>query len=176
MIRYGFACKVIGIPGTAQKSLTLARATGENLLAVAKANLAALDRMLDYCRREGLGLMRLSSDLIPLAPHPEVHFDWPEHLADDLARLKAKIKTTGLRVSLHPGQYTVLNSPRPEVLERSIADLVYHTDLLEALGADASAVIVLHLGGVYGDKVLALKRLEANLRALPDQVRSRLVL
>ena len=176
MIRFGFACKVIGIPGTAQTGLTLARASEENLLEVSRKNLFALGNMIKYCKTEGVALMRLSSDTIPLASHPDISFDWKEQLRDELQTLKRQITQTKIRASMHPGQYTVLNSPREDVVEHSAADLVYHADFLQALGCDHSARIVMHLGGAYGDKKEALDRFEQNFLALPKFVKDRLAL
>lgn len=176
MIRYGFACKTIGVPGAAQTTLTLARADQENLLRVSRHNLRALSVMLHYCRDEGIRLMRVSSDIIPLASHPEVAFDWKSLLHKELADIKGLIVYAGVRVSMHPGQYTILNSPRDEVVERAVDDLRFHADFLDVVGADRTARIILHLGGGYRDKPAALKRLARNLETLPDYIRNRLAL
>lgn len=176
MIRYGFACKTVGVPGADQTTLTLARADQENLLRVSRHNLHALGVMLHYCRDEGIRLMRISSDIIPLASHPDVTFDWKVLLQKELAAVKALIAEASVRVSMHPGQYTILNSPRDEVVERAVDDLRFHADFLDAVGADRTARIILHLGGGYGDKPAALKRLARNLETLPDHIRNRLAL
>ncbi len=176
MIRYGFACKTIGVPGADQTTLTLARADEENLLRVSRHNLRALGVMLRYCRDEGIRLMRISSDTIPLASHPDVTFDWKALLHEELATVKALIIDAGVRVSMHPGQYTILNSPREEVVERAVDDLRFHADFLDAVVADRTARIILHLGGGYGDKPAALTRLARNLETLPDHIRDRLAL
>lgn len=176
MIRYGFACKTIGVPGADLNGLTLARATPENMLAVCRRNLRALETMLRYCATARIPLMRISSDVVPLASHPQNTFDWRARLHDELAGLRAVLAETGIRVSMHPGQYTVLNSPRQEVVERAVDDLVFHADFLDALGADGSARIVLHLGGGYGCKASAIQRLAENLLALPPHVLTRISL
>jgi UV DNA damage endonuclease len=59
---------------------------------------------------------------------------------------------------MHPGQYTLLNSPDGGILTRSIKELRYHTDVLDALELDASAKIQVHIGGVYGDKEIWIKQ------------------
>lgn len=176
MIRYGFACKTLGVPYTEQTSLTLARADLAHLLKVSRHNLLALGRMLHYCHNAHIPLMRISSEVIPLASHPQVAFDWRHHLQAELKAARDMLQDTGLRVSMHPGQYTILNSPREEVVKRAVADLLFHADFLDALGADHTARIVLHLGGAYGDQRSALERLSKNLKKLPQRVRGRLAL
>lgn len=176
MIRYGFACKTIGLPGAAQSSLTLARASRDNLLAVSRNNLGALEAMLRYCRSESLALMRISSDIIPLASHEAIDFDWQAELRPELENLAALARQSGVRLSMHPGQYTVLNSPREDVACKAVADLAYHAAFLDALQAGPECRIILHLGGGYGDKASALQRLRDNLAALPDSILQRLAL
>ncbi len=63
-----------------------------------------------------------------------------------------------IRISCHPGQYTVLNSPDPRVVENSIAELSYHCRLLELLSDQQNSKMILHIGGQYGNKSEAIKR------------------
>ena len=176
MIRYGFACKTIGVAKANLTAITLAKATPANMLGVCRHNLRALETMLRYCAEAYIPLMRISSDIIPLASHPQNCFDWQGELQDELASVRETLAQTGIRVSMHPGQYTVLNSPRQDVVERAVDDLAFHAGFLDALGADGSARIVLHLGGGYGDRASALERLTDNLLALPPQVLARISL
>ena len=245
MIRFGYACKVLGVPETATRSCTLKHASAEKLLEISRHNLAALQRMVEYNRAQQIGLLRLSSDVIPLASHPHIQFDWQNLCGPELEALgqsiqgqrvinraeqnssakpanalenigsNSKINAQAgrvtdvnareahnpgnshnlrnpsdlreahnsrkahnypIRVSMHPGQYTVLNSPHPEVVERAIADLLFHAQFLDALGVDATAKIILHVGGVYGDKKAALARFKMAFEKLPECVVQRLVL
>ena len=139
MIRYGFACKTIGVPGASLTAITLAKATPENMLGVCRHNMRALETMLCYCAEARIPLVRISSDIIPLASHPQNSFDWQSELEQELASARATLAQTGIRVSMHPGQYTVLNSPRQDVVDRAIDDLTFHAGFLDALGADSSA-------------------------------------
>ena len=78
-----------------------------------------------------------------------------------------------IRTCFHPDQFVVLNSPRPEVVERSIAELEYQAEVAEWVGAD---VINVHGGGAYGDKQKALARFAQNLGLLSHRVRRRLTI
>ena len=66
------------------------------------------------------------------------------------------MKAGGLRVSMHPGQYTVLNSPREKVARTARKDFIYHGSFLDALELDMTHKIILHTGGVHGSKEEAM--------------------
>lgn len=172
----GYACLNIGTPHTNIRGLMQKNATQEKLTEVTVHNLTALERMIDYNRKNGIKLFRISSDLIPFSSSPVNTLAWPEIHKESFDRLGAKIRKAGIRVSLHPGQYTVLNSPTEDVVERAIEDLIYHDKILTALGADRTNKIVIHVGGIYGDKKEALQRFEQNFRRLPETVQNRLII
>lgn len=172
----GYACQIIGAPRVSLRSCTLARATRETLTEIAVHNLAALASMAEYNSSAGIRLFRISSDIIPLASHPDVAFDWRRLFAGELAEVGRKFSASGQRVSMHPGQYTVLNSPDEGVAERAARDLAYHADFLDLLGAPSSSRIILHVGGVYGNRRDAVKRFEKRCSRLPENIRARLAL
>lgn len=172
----GYACLNIGTPNTNIRSLMQRNATPEKLTEVTAHNLAALERMIDYNHKNDIKLFRISSDLIPFGSSPVNTLAWPEIHKESFDRIGSKIRKSGMRVSLHPGQYTVLNSPIEDVVERAIADLIYHDKILTVLGTDQTNKIVLHVGGIYGDKKEALQRFEQNFRRLPGAVRNRLII
>lgn len=77
----------------------------------------------------------------------------------------------GIRTAFHPDQFVVLNSPRPDVVDRSIEELEYQSEVAEWVGAD---VVNIHGGGAYGDKSEALDCFAESLSRLSDRARSRL--
>jgi UV DNA damage endonuclease len=77
---------------------------------------------------------------------------------------------------MHPGQYTVLNSPDQAVSQRAAEDLIYHASVLDALGTGPECKIVLHTGGVYGDKEKAMQRFADHYLKLDPAVKRRLVI
>ncbi len=176
MMRIGYACLTIGVAHTAIQSCMLRSATSQRLAAIIAANLEALDQMIDYNIANGIMLFRISSDIIPFGSNPVNQLDWATMSADHLRTIGDKIRRSGLRVSMHPGQYTVLNSPDPDIAARAADDLRYHTRFLDSLGVSCEHKIILHIGGVYGDKKAAIDRFAENFRKLDESVRSRLVI
>ena len=172
----GYACLNIGTPNTKIRSIMQRNATPEKLTEVTAHNLEALEKMVDYNIANGIRLYRISSDLIPFGSSPGNALPWWDIHAEAFRHIGAKIRKSGIRVSFHPGQYTVLNSPDEDVVARAILDLAYHAKMLECLGVDNQHKIVLHVGGIYGDKKEALQRFEQNFRRLPQAVQNRLII
>lgn len=172
----GYACLTVGVPETQLKSCVMKNASAERLRDLIGGNLDALGRMLDYNISAGIRLFRISSDIIPFGSSPANTLDWPSVFRGELLALGQKIKAGGMRVSMHPGQYTVLNSPDAGVVSRAVDDLRYHNRFLDALGVPAECKIILHAGGVYGDKEAALARFSAQLELLDAGIRSRLAI
>ena len=141
-------------------------------------NAHALLEALQYCSGHGIGCFRINSQILPLKTHPEVGYDLDdlpggEQIVDQFRRCGDFARANGLRTTFHPDQFVVLNSPKPEVVEHSIAELEYQAEVAEWVGAD---VINIHAGGAYGDKTSALEQLRRGLDRLSDKVRQRLTL
>lgn len=137
-------------------------------------NAAALNDAVKYCAENGIGAFRINSQILPLKTHPEVGYnihDLPD--GDEITdRFKAGgrlRKKLGLRLSFHPDQFVILNSPRADVVESSVKELAYQAEVSEWVGAD---VLNIHGGGAYGDKTAALERLTAAVKKLPKAIRS----
>ncbi|KAM4066373.1 UV-endonuclease uvdE domain-containing protein [Hirsutella rhossiliensis] len=86
----------------------------------------------------------------------------------------------GHRLTTHPGQFTQIGSPRPEVVEAAMRDLEYHNEMLSLLKLpdqlNRDAIMILHMGGTYGDKDATLARFRNNYAKLSDGVKRRLAL
>ncbi|MHB1452329.1 MAG: UV DNA damage repair endonuclease UvsE [Saccharofermentanales bacterium] len=175
-MKIGYACINIGPADTRCRTCRKESATPEKLAALVSYNLSALEKIIDYNIASRIGLFRISSDLIPFGSSDINPLEWWGLFHDEFTRIGDKIRQSGMRVSMHPGQYTVLNSPDDGIAMRAAEDLVYHARVLDALGTDSSAKIILHIGGVYGDKSEASTRFAARYQELPADVRSRLVI
>ena len=86
------------------------------------------------------------------------------------------MRSAGMRISTHPGQYIVLSSIREDVVAAAIAELAYHDRLLSAFGLGDSHKVVLHLGSGVADPRAAYDRFAAGYRRLLPGAAGRLVL
>lgn len=172
-VRVGYACINLSIP-TKLRTARLKNASAERVLELARHNLQETVKAARWNAEHGIGFLRMTSDMIPFGSHPTVAAPWREELKEDLAQAGEAIRAANQRVGTHPGQYSVLNSPRPEVVEATLLDLGYHADMLDLMGVDGT--MVLHLGGAYGEREAARGRFLDNARRLPANVRRRLVI
>lgn len=169
-MRLGYLCENLTLGATTNRTLRLASLSAGRAREKAEANLGDLERILRWNAEHGFALFRLGQGLIPFASHPRFPYDWEAAHAAELARLGALARTLGQRLSMHPGQYVNPASPVPEVVERSLAELRYSARILSLLGAE-DGVLVLHLGGAYGERERTLRRFVENLRGEGEVLR-----
>ncbi len=182
-MQFGYCCIALGI----ENCSTAKTVTVQNLLkieepyrfgrlaTIARANLANTKRLLWYNQAHDIRLYRFSSQLVPLATHPvAAGWDYLSELRTELAEVGRAVNETGIRVSTHPGQYTVLNTPSEEVWRNSLADLEYHHRLLAAMQLEQNARMIVHVGGAYQDKPKALAQFARRFAELPEGLSRRL--
>lgn len=172
----GYACKLIGVLGTDIKGCTQKSATPERLTELIAHNIESLDKIIEYNAKNHIHLFRISSDFIPFGSSPVNTLPWDNIFAEELAALGEKAQNQTIRLSMHPGQYTVINSPDPDVVSRSVEDLIYHARVLDAMNLPPSGKMVLHIGGGYGNKEAAIKRFKDVYQTLPETVKRRLII
>ena len=87
----------------------------------------------------GLRMVRLSSDILPVYTEPSWRYFWQlpdvqryaERAFSEVGRLA---RDRGVRLSFHPGQFTVLASDSPEIVERSLEEFEYHATMAAWMG------------------------------------------
>lgn len=183
-LRWGLCCQFLDAPirfrtATHRYVWGLDAAGRRDYLAsVADHNAAALEAAVRHCASLGVGAFRMTSQILPLATHPESGY----HLGslDPEGRIERAFVTAGetarrlgVRLSLHPDQFVVLNSARPAVVESAIGELEHQAAVAELVGADT---IVLHAGSAAGGMGDALDRLSAGLERLSERALARLAL
>lgn len=80
------------------------------------------------------------------------------------------------RITMHPGQFNVVGTPNEVAFHSTILDLSYQCEILDNIGMGTDSVMVVHGGGVYGNKQETIKRWCVNFKRLPENVQNRLVL
>lgn len=175
-MRIGYACLTVGVQGTNLRRCNIKNASEDNLLNIIEHNLNSLNNVINYNIENNIKLFRVSSDLIPFGSSKVNNIPWWDIFSTKLSQIGEKIKSTNMRVSMHPGQYTVLNSPKEEVVLRAIEDLNYHNRVMDSLGLGKENKIILHIGGVYDNKQKAIKNFILNFQLLSKDVKERLVI
>lgn len=182
--RWGLCCQFAEQPipfrtTTATSLLRMSLADRRRKLsALCLGNAESLLAALRYCSAHSIGCFRIASSILPIKTHPEAGYDIDE--LPDSEQIVAAFRRCGefasehrIRTVFHPDQFVVLNSPREEVVARSLQDLEYHAQIAEWVGADA---INIHGGGAYGDKPVALDAFARNFERLSEAARSRLTI
>lgn len=157
-MKLGYAGMCRGVLNTKFMHCTQKYANEDKLHEVIKNNFEALQSVLQYNVEQEIKMFRISSDFIPFATHPLNSIDWKNQYKKEFEKIHRYVINNDLRLSMHPGQYVVLNSTNPQVVERSLEELQYHADVLEAFQLDSSHKMVLHIGGIYQDKESAIMR------------------
>ena len=172
-MRLGFAVKVMGQPGLKSND-TRRWQQGPHL----RVSLGHLAEIFVYLRKHRIGMYRMSSDLAPYATHPDMpqFHAMVRESAADLAWIGRLAREADVRLSFHPSQFIVLNSENETLTVKSMADLDSQADMLDRMECGPEAVLVVHVGGAYGDRASGRARWIQTWSRLSEPVRRRLVL
>jgi len=86
-----------------------------------------------------LRMVRLGSDVLPVYTEPTWGYYWSkpdvvEYCEKEFAKVGERARQLDVRLSMHPGQFTVLASDNEEIVDRSIEEFEYHTDVIRWMG------------------------------------------
>lgn len=171
--RLGFPVKVLGQPEL--KSNDTRRWKNQPHLRV---SLEYLDKIFDYLFRHRINMYRMSSDLAPYVTHPDMpqFHGMIRECQHELRAVGQKARKLDLRLSFHPSQFVVMNSPDDELVRKSVWDLTVQAEMLDCMELGPEAVVVIHVGGTYGDRPRSNQRWVQTWQQLPEHVKQRLVL
>ena len=150
-------------------------------------NLADIYKVMQWNDRHNIRFYRLSSDIAPHITNPtfltETQKSDVTQLAYDLTKFTKQLQKIGryirennIRLTFHPDLFAVLNSETDLIVLKTFRDLHFHATILDLMELDYNSVIVLHGGGVYGNKPAAMTRWIANFNRLPLYIKRRVVL
>ena len=178
--RIGFACKWIDTPlqvngikptDDAKKyntgSTTVAwlnrqskEVAVEKLWAIMRQNIESTRLLVERVGtlNENLRMVRLSSDILPVYTHADWSWFWrmPDvrsYCEREFLKVGDSARKNNVRVSFHPGQFCVLASSNPGIVERSIEEFEYHADMARWMGYGQSfqdLKINVHISGRGG--------------------------
>jgi len=104
-------------------------------------NAAAAKRLVEYVGSlpPELRMVRLGSNQLPCATEPSWRYFWSrpdvvEYCEKHYREVGDAARRLDVRLSMHPGQFTVLASDNPEIVERSIEEFEYHATLIRYMG------------------------------------------
>lgn len=175
-MRIGYPCVNETLDCSAARTFRLASYSPERLIEAVTNNIACLQRILEWNASHGLLFFRMGSDIVPFGSHEVNTFPWQQHFKREFRAIGDFVRAHNMRVSFHPDQFVVLNSPDPGIVQRSVNELIYQGSMLDLMELDSTAKLQIHAGGAYGDKGLALARwVDTFHKLLPEAVKTRLV-
>jgi UV DNA damage endonuclease len=171
--RLGFAVKVLGDGGLPSHD-TRRWQSGPHL----RVSLERLRAILDRLEARDIRMYRMATALAPYASHPELpqFHRQVDECREELHEVGALARARAIRLSTHPGQYTVLNSEDPGVQAAAVAELEVQAALLDAMELPPESVVVLHVGGAAGGTAAATSRFRQGFEKLSEHARARLVI
>lgn len=171
-MRLGFAVKVLGDGGRPSSDARRWQ-SGPHL----RVSLEALHGVLDYLETHEIRFYRMATALAPYATHPdhpEFHRQVDE-CAAELAAVGERVRAQGVRLTIHPPQFIVLNSTDPEVVAASQRDLEHHAELMDAMGLGPESIVNIHAGGAPDGIAAGLDRFEVGFAGLSEAAQRRVV-
>ena len=169
-MRIGYPCVNRTIDCTANSTFKLKSYSEAHLKNSIEKNLNCLPKILQFNLEHMLHFFRISSDIIPFASHPINNFNWQKYFQQEFEKIGELITKNRMRISMHPDQFTLINSRKNEVFERSQKELKYHAEILDLMKLDTSAKIQIHVGGAYGNKKESIERFATRFNELDDAI------
>ena len=172
-MRLGFSIRVYGCP-----DLPSHDARPGHQAPHLSVSLAYLRDILLYLQANDIHMYRMHSQLLPSSAQSQVADprEQVDECAVELVATGDLAREADVRLSFHPHSTVVLNALNEDQAARSAAHLDALAVLMDAMGLGPESVIVLHVGGVYDDRLTSRERFLRRYEALPQAVRRRLVL
>ncbi len=171
-LRLGFPVKVVGQEGL--KSSDTRRWQKKPHL---RTSIEYLHDIFDYLASQQIQMYRISSDIAPYLTHPHK----PE-FRNQIKEARRELRWLGksarqqkLRLSFHPSQYIILNSANDALTAQSVHDIESQAEILDVMELGPEARIVIHVGGLYDDRMAARERwMQTYEKRLSIRARARL--
>ena len=146
---------------------------------LAEANVRDMIEIIKWNHKKGINVYRMSSSMFPWMSEYELT-DLPNwsKIANLLKGAGTLAQNYGQRIGFHPGQFCVLPSPNPKVVQTTIKELDQHAFIMDTMGLPQNQTysMNIHVGGSYGDKEATKARFVENFKLLSESAQNRLVL
>ena len=139
-------------------------------------NLRDLKTLIKWNYQNGIRIMRMSSEMMPHFTNPRIERYSFDFALDELREIGKMARLYKQRLTFHPGQFNVLSTKDENVFQNTFNDLKWHADIMDAMSLDQDSIMVIHGGGLYGDKEKAIERFITNFKRLDENIQKRLVL
>jgi UV DNA damage endonuclease len=183
MNRYGYCCINLTLGAdsiTTNRTMREAtfRERGLNYVSqIALQNCTDLAKIIRWNEENNIKVFRISSEIFPWAS--EYEFDQLPDIADIrkiLGDTGNYAKSVGQRLSFHPGPFNCLGSKNERVVQKTLKELRFHSEIMDMLNQPQSpeAKINIHVGGAYGNREAAAESWCTNFALLPESVQKRI--
>lgn len=135
------------------------------------SNLENLIKILTFSQKNNIHFYRISSNLIPLATHNKVIFDYLDKYKNYYNTISQIINQYQIRVDMHSSTYCILNSTKQEVVNNTLEILKYHYNLQSYMNI-SNKTITIHIGSNTFGKKNSLTRFINNYHKLPKYPKS----
>ena len=113
----------------------------EKLWDLMKGNIESIRKLVERVGAldENLRMVRLSSDILPVYTQRDWSWFWRDsdvrtYAEREFRKVGDLARKNNIRLSFHPGQFTVLASESVDIVNRSIEEFEYHVDMARWMG------------------------------------------
>lgn len=149
-------------------------AANKRLETITNLNLENLIEILKYNIKNNIHFYRMSSNIFPLATHPQVEFDPLKIFEKKLIKIGKIITTNNMRVDIHLDQFCILNSTNPDVIRTTINIIKFHKNMLNLMNIKTK--MILHIGSSAFGKEKSITRFLNNFKKLDIETQKMIII
>lgn len=140
-------------------------------------NLDDLIKIINWNHENDIFVYRMSSQIFPFITHNDYKDLYDiKQFANKLKFIGNLSKKYNQRLTFHISHFSVLASDNENIVNKSIADINKHSEIMDIMGLDKNSVMVIHIGSKKGGKDKSLLRFKQNYGLLTLSAKKRLVI
>jgi UV DNA damage endonuclease len=139
-------------------------------------NIEDIIPILDWNIEHKIYCFRLTSELFPRYTDPDITSYDKEFAREALLKVGNYARSHHQRILCHPSQFNVVGTPNPDIFVNTCRQLNHEAEILDMMGIDSNGILIVHMGGVYGDKTATIQRWIQQFHQLPANVKARLAI